>query len=160
MAVGDQTVAFANRGVITITGSGATPALSAFAAIKDVELTVSADHVPLYGWGSIFRVAVAKHQQKVSIKVGSMKFNPAVTGSSIAFWSFITNPTSGGQTNEDTNVVKTFTIDAYFTFEDGQILHGTVYDVYFPNLPFRANEGQWVKLDVSGEGASVMWAAA
>lgn len=160
MATGDQTVAFANRGVVTIAGASGTPSSKAFAVIKDVELTVSADHVPLFGWGTIFRVAVAKHQEKVSVKVGSMKFNPAISGSSIAWWSYITNPTSGGATNEDTNTVKTFNIEALFRFEDGQILRGTVYDVYFPNLPFRANEGQWVKLDVSGEGASVLWAIA
>lgn len=158
MAAGDQTVAFANRGVIRVTGTGATPAAKYFAVVKDVELTVSADHVPLWGWGSIRRVAVAKHQEKVSVKIGSMKFNPAISGASIAWWSYITNPTSGGGTDLDTNTVKTFDIDAFFTFEDGQVLHGTVSSVYFPSLPFRANEGQWVKLDVSGEGAYVTWA--
>jgi len=157
MATGDQSVCFANRGTVKIAGASGTPAALYFAVVKDVELTVSADHVPLYGWNSTFRVAVAKHQQKVQVKVGSMKFNPAIS-SSVAWWSYITNPTSGGATNEDTNTVKLFTIDANFVFEDGQILHGTVYNVYFPNLPFRASEGQWMKLDVSGEGASVLWA--
>lgn len=159
MAAGDQTVAFANRGTVRIAGVGGTPSAQYFAVVKDVELNVSADHVPLWGWGSIFRVAVAKHQQKVQIKVGSMKFNPGVgTGASLPWWSYITDPTSGGTGNLDTNTVKLFDIDAYFTFEDGQVLHGTVKNVYFPSLPFRANEGQWVKLDVSGEGASVIWA--
>lgn len=160
MAVGDQTVAFANRGTVKIAGVGGTPSEFYFAVVKDVELTVSADHVPLYGWGTIYRVAVAKHTEKVSVRVGSMKFNPAISGSSIAWWSYITNPTSGGGSNEDTNTVKLYNIEATFTFEDGQVLRGKVYNVYFPNLPFRANEGQWVKLDMSGEGASVEWAIA
>lgn len=160
MAAGDQSVAFANRGKVSIAGVSGTPAAKYFAVVKDVELTVSADHVPLYGWGSIQRVAVAKHQQKVSVKIGSMKFNPdAGAGSSIPWWSFLTNPTSGGYTNEDTNTVKLFNIEAYFTFEDGQVLHGTIYNLYIPSLPFRASEGQWIKLDITGEGASVLWAA-
>lgn len=162
MAAGDMCVAFANRGTIKIEGSTGTPASSTFAVVKDVELTVSAEHVPLYGWGSIFRQYVAKHSQKVSVKIGSMKFNPDAakpTGAS-PWWSYVTGPTAGGYTNEDTNTVKLFTVDAVFTFEDGQVLHGKVYNVYFPSLPFRASEGQWVKLDVTGEGASVLWSAA
>lgn len=163
MTSGDQTVAFANRGKVYIAGANGTPAQWAFAAVKDVEITVSADHVPLYAWGSIFRIAVAKHQQKIAVKVGSMKFNPAVTGSSPAWWGFITAPSAGATgsaSGEDTNSVKLFNIDAVFTFEDGQVLRGKVYNVYFPNLPIRASEGQWMKLDISGEGATVEWAAA
>lgn len=159
MAAGDQTVAFANRGVVKIKGETGGPTQLTFAVVKDVELTVSAEHVPLYGWGSIQRVAVAKHTEKVSVKIGSMKFNPAVSGgSTVAWWSWITAPSDGGATNTDTNVVKLFEVEATFTFEDGQILKGTVHDVYFPSLPFRASEGQWVKLDVTGEGAYVAWA--
>ena len=160
MAAGDQSVAFANRGVVKIAGASGTPTAYNFAVVKDLEITVSSDHVPLWGWGSIRRVAVAKHQQKVPVKVGSMKFNPGGwSGASIAWWSYITDPTSGSGTNVDTNSVKLFNIDAYFTFEDGQVLHGTVYDVYFPNLPLRASEGQWIKLDMSGEGAYVLWSS-
>ena len=160
MAVGDQSVCFANRGTVTIVGVNGTPATFSFAVVKDVELTVSADHVPLYGWGSTFRVAVAKHQQKVSVKVGSMKFNPYIAGASPAWYGLITAPSAGSTgslTNEDTNTVKLFNIIARFTFEDGQVLQGTVYNVYFPNLPLRASEGQWMKLDMSGEGAYVLW---
>ena len=146
------------QGVVTIAGASGTPSTFAFAVVKDVEITVSADHVPLWGWGSIFRVAVAKHQQKVPVKVGSMKFNPGGwAGSSLAWWAYITDPVAGSGTNVDTNTVKLFNIKATFTFEDGQILSGTVYNVYFPNLPIRASEGQWIKLDMSGEGAYILW---
>jgi hypothetical protein len=158
MATGDQTLAFANRCTAKIAGSSGTPAAFAFAVMKDIEITWSADHVPVFGFGSIRRQGVAKHQQKVQVKVGSMKFNPAIT-SSVAWWSYITGPTNGGATNEDTNSVKLFDVDGYFTFEDGQVLHGTVYSVFFPNLSFKGSEGQWVKLDVTGEGSYVTWAA-
>jgi len=167
MAAGDTTVAFANRGLISIAGAasetgGPTPGTFYLAVIKDVELTVSADHVPLYGWGTIRRVAVAKHSEKVAVKIGSMKFNPSVALASPAWWSFVTfgpgATPSGTAVNTDTNRVKLFDITATYVFEDGQILKGTVYDVYFPNLPLRASEGQWVKLDMSGEGSYVLWA--
>lgn len=159
MAAGDQSVAFANRGVIKIAGTSGGPTGQYFAVVKDVELVMSWEHVPLYGWGTIRRVAVAKHSQKIQVKIGSMKFNPGVAAGSLPWWSYVSNPSSGGTTAEDTNSVKLFDIDAYFTFEDGQVLHGTVGSVYFPNIPFRAAEGQWIKLDVAGEGASITWAA-
>lgn len=156
MAAGDQCVAFANRGIVSVVGSDATPAASNFSVVKDVELAVSYDHVPLFGWGSIQRQYVAKHSEKVSVKVGSMKFNPSMTGT-VAWWSYITGPTSGGATDEDTNSVKLYDVAATFVFEDGQKLMGTVHDVYFPTFPLRASEGQWLKLDMSGEGAYVVW---
>ena len=81
MAAGDQCVAFANRGVATIAGAGSTaPTVTSFAVMKDLEIAVSYDHVPLYGWGSVRRQGVAKHSEKVSVKIGSMKFNPNPIG--------------------------------------------------------------------------------
>lgn len=160
MAAGDQCVAFANRGVATIAGASSTaPTVTSFAVMKDLEIAVSYDHVPLYGWGSVRRQGVAKHSERVSVKIGSMKFNPNVTASALPWWSYVTNPSSGGTTDEDTNVVKLFDVTGAFTFEDGQILKGTVYNVFIPSIPFRGSEGQWVKLDMSGEGAYVAWAA-
>jgi hypothetical protein len=156
MVSNTYTTAFANRGTVNIVGVGGTPASSAFAVVKDVEITVSADHINLYGWGSICRVGVAKHQQKVAVKIGSMKFNPSVSGASVGWWTYLIDPLSGTGNNVDTNTVKLFNIDAYFTFENTDILHCTVYDVYFPNFPLKANEGQWVKLDMTGEGAYVL----
>lgn len=161
MAAGDQCVAFANRGVATIAGaSSSAPTVTSFSVMKDLELTVGYDHVPLFGWGSIRRQYVAKHSEKVSVKVGSMKFNPNVTAGALPWWSYVTNPSAGGATDEDTNTVKLFDITAAFVFEDGQVLKGTVYNVYFPNVSFRGSEGQWVKFDNAGEGAYVLWAAA
>jgi hypothetical protein len=161
MAAGDQCVAFANRGVATIAGAAASaPTVTSFAVMKDLEITVGWDHVPLYGWGTVRRVAVAKHTEKVGVKVGSMKFNPNATAAALPWWSYVSNPTAGGVTDEDTNTVKLFDVTGAFTFEDGQVLKATIYNVYFPSIPFRGSEGQWVKLDASGEGAYVLWAAA
>lgn len=150
--------AFANRGTLYIVGTtGGVPVSAAVGVIKDVELTMSSEHVPLYGWGSILRVAVAKHTHKVQVKFGAMKINNTLTATP-AWWTYTHHTTSGGGTIEDTNAVKLFDIEAVFTFEDGTYLKGTVSSVYFPTIPFRASEGQWVKQDVTGEGKSVVWA--
>lgn len=150
--------AFANKGVITIAGTTTYPTVATIGVVKDVEITVSAEHVNLYGWGSILRQAVAKHSAKVAVKVGYMKIDPAATAT--AGWQFfILNPTTATATTsgalEDINTVKLFTIIADFVFESGVTLRGTVSNVYFPNFPLKAAEGQWVKCDMTGEGSTV-----
>lgn len=151
--------AFANKGTITIVGQatpgGAYPLVTTLGVVKDVELTVSAEHVNLYGWGSIKRQGVMKHSAKVAIKIGYMKLDPAVTS---GFQFYILNPTatttaSGALT--DTNSVKLFTVDASFLFESGTTLKGEVSNIYFPNFPLKAAEGQWIKCDMVGEGSDV-----
>ena len=157
-----DSVAFANRGVITVAGTGGTvPTVVTLAVVKDVEITWSAEHVPLYGWGSIRRQGVAKHSEKVGVKIGYMKFNPTVT----AGWQFhmlSTVSTAGVWTAPtgvvtDSNAVRTFTLTAQFMMEDGTKMLGTISEVFFPDLPFKASEGQWVRVDMSGEGATVVF---
>jgi len=138
-------VAFANRGTITITGE-TTPEV-----IKDVEITISAEHVPLYGWGSILRQGVAKHSLKVSVKIGYVKFSPVKTG-------FPYNIYCSSGTLTDSNAVPEYTVVGVFTFEDAQILRCTITGVYFPDMPFKASEGQWIRLDLTGEGSGILFA--
>jgi len=148
---------FANKGTITVVGTSDSPAVVTLAVVKDVEINTTAEHVPLYGWGSIKRQAVARHSAKVSVKVGFMKFAPSVSGSSASpwfpFWSL--NPTAGTGTLEDTNTVKLFTVTANFLNEAGENLLATVSNVYFPNFPLKASEGQWVRVDLDGEGSDI-----
>jgi len=150
--------AFANKGRMSVQGTTTYPAVVDLGVVKDVELTVSSEHVPLYGWGSILRQNVAKHSAKVSVKVGYMKVDPVAT-TTAAWQFFILNPgTATANTTgslEETNLVKLFTIVADFVFESGVTLRGTVSNVYFPNFPLKAAEGQWVKVDMTGEGQTV-----
>jgi len=153
--------AFANKGIIKVTGQavpgGAYPLVITLGVVKDVELTVSAEHVNLYGWGSIKRQGVMKHSAKVTVKVGYMKLDPVYT---TGFQFYILNPTAvttadGNLT--DSNLVKLFTVAADFVFESGTTARGTVSNVYFPNFPLKAAEGQWVKCDMVGEGSDVIF---
>ena len=153
--------AFANKGTITIAGiavpGGAYPTVVTLGVVKDVEVTVSAEHVNLYGWGSIKRQGVAKHSAKVSVKVGYMKLDPVYT---TGFQFYILNPTATTTADgnlTDSNAVKLFTVTANFLFESGVNLLGTVSNVYFPNFPLKAAEGQWVKCDMTGEGSDVVF---
>lgn len=149
---------FANKGVITVAGSsGSSPSVVTLAVVKDVEINVSAEHVPLYGWGTIKRVAVAKHSAKVSVKIGFAKFSPAVSGSGASPWFpfWILNPTAGTGALTDTNTVKTFTVTVNLINESSENVLATMTDVYFPNFPMKASEGTWVRVDLTGEAADI-----
>lgn len=153
MAITLESTFFANKGTIAVAGNGGTPASFPVGVVKDVEVTVSAEHVPLFGWGSIRRKGVARHSGKVGVKIGSAKFKPA-TGN----WLFyISDPASGTGTLTDVNDVKLFDITVTFKSEDGETLTALIEDVYFPSFPMKASEGQWIRLDLDGEGTHVTY---
>jgi hypothetical protein len=156
-----ETIYFANKGTLKITGTGGTPAEQTVAVIKDVEITDHAEHVGLWGWGSIERQGVARHSAEVDVKIGFAKFAPATSGT--IWWPFYSeSPTAGAVTagREDTNTVKTFTVVATMTGEDGSVLTITVTNVYFPSFPTKMSEGQWVRVDMDGKGSKVTYSYA
>jgi len=150
-----ESFAFANRGTITVVGTPTGPASTPLGVVKDVDISWAAEHVPLYGWGSTLRQAVAKHSVKVSVKVGWMKFDPTVT-TWLPMFILSAGTTATGSV-VDTNVVKLFQITARFTMEDGTYLKGIIDNVFFPDFPIKAAEGQWVKVDLNGEGTTITW---
>jgi hypothetical protein len=153
--------AFANRGKLYYdTGGNVAAPATEIAIVKDVEITTSAEHVPLYGWGSIARQAVAKHSLKIAVKIGFVKWNPAIVSGAGATLPFGIYGATPGYSINDTNTVNLYSIKATFTFEDGQVLTGVIHNVFFPDFPIKASEGQWVRLDLSGEGASADWTLA
>lgn len=155
MAITTLSTFFANKGSVSISGDGGSPATEDLFVVKDVEVTVSAEHVPLFGWGSIQRKAVARHTGKVSVKIGWAKFKPAAQN-----WLFyIGDPVSGTGALTDTNTVKLFDVVVKFVNEasPNETLTATIQDVYFPNFPMKASEGQWVRLDMDGEGVSIAY---
>lgn len=154
MAAG-ATTAFANRGTLFLDASpaGATTPTTALTILKDVEITVSAEHVPLYGWGSIIRQGVAKHSLKVAVKIGYAKWDPSTTAFPITIHGAAC--TSGGA--GDTNTVTLFAVKGVFTFEDGQTLTATIQNIFFPDFSIKATEGQWIKMDLTGEGSTIVF---
>jgi len=152
-----ESFAFANRGTITVTGLGTGfTSSTTLGVVKDVEVTWSAEHVPLYGWGATTRQAVARHSEKVTVKIGWCKFDPTKTS-----WFPMAIMKTGAVpdgTSTATNAVRLFTVVALFTMEDGTLMRGTVNNVFFPDFPIKAAEGQWVKVELSGEGTDVTFA--
>jgi hypothetical protein len=147
---------FANMGVITVAGGSGTPAAKTLAVVKDVEATVSWEHVGAWGWGSNLRVGVAKHTQKVAVKIGYISFAPKVGE---WFPYYIGDSSAGAGTITDTNVVTLFTVTAQFNpvSATGTVkMLRTVSNVYFPKFPMKSTEGQWVKVDLEGEGSTIV----
>ena len=154
------TTFFANRGVITAGGpSDLVPTVVTLGVVKDVELTISAEHVPLYGWGTILREGVAKHSLKVAVKIGWCKFDSFVGATGDAWFLDIGASPAVAHDGAwvDTNAVHLFDINAQFTGEDGVHLNAEITGIYFPDLPLKASEGQWVRVDLSGEGKTVLF---
>jgi hypothetical protein len=158
MAISTLSTIFANKGTVAVAGDGGTPVSETLYIVKDVEVTVSAEHVPLYGWGTIVRQAVARHSGKVGVRIGFAKFKPA-SGN----WLFyINDPTTGtgniiASSTGDTNTVKLFDITVTFKNESDETLTATIQNVYFPNFPMKAPEGQWIKVDLDGEGTGIAY---
>lgn len=151
--------AFANQGTIAVNIGGTTTGAAVLGVVKDVEITVSSEHVNLYGWGSILRQAVAKHSAKVAVKVGYMKVDPVIT---TGFQFSVLNPHGADGTLHDTNDVQLFCIEGLFAFQADvsgspaiQHLHAKVENVYFPAFPIKMAEGQWLKVDMTGEGQTI-----
>jgi len=158
MAYSAPTTYFANKGTLSIVGVGGTPAAVIVAIVKDVEINWSVEHVPLYGWGSIKRQAMARHSMKVDVKVGYVKFAPDISGAT--WWPMhVISPTAGSVSSgtEDTNTVKYFDITAKFTGENGDTFTGIVKNVAFTNFPLKASEAQWIKVDMDGQGDDIQW---
>jgi len=160
-----DTIWFANKGTLAIAGVGGTPASITVGVVKDVEISVSADHVPLYGWGSIKRQGVARHSLKVGVKIGFAKFAPlttAVGSTPIWFPFYVLSPTDGVVTSavNDVNTVKLFDVTVVLTGEDAGTLTIVAKNVYFPNFPLKASEGQWIRVDMDGEGSDITYTKA
>jgi hypothetical protein len=148
---------FANKGVITVAGTSGSPSSVTLAVVKDCEVNITAEHVPLYGWGSVMRQAVARHTLRVGVKIAFCKFSPAVSGSGASPWFpfWIINPTTGDGTTADTNTAKVFTVTMNFTNESGENLLATISNVYFQNFPLKLTENTWMRVDLDGEGSGV-----
>ena len=139
----------------TLTAGG-----TAVAAIHGWSFTLSWDVNDLYGSASIFKIASARYNQKVEVKLKYAKFDPS---SSFLADSIKGDATSGDSKGSiyDTSKMKRFdivgTVDA-FTEDGGDVgsdLTATISDVYLDGIPFAMQELEWVALDLTGIGTQV-----
>lgn len=148
-------------------GADATLSIGAVsvAAIHGWSFTLSWDVNDLYGSSSIFKIASARYNQKVEVKIKYAKFDPAV--------AFIKETIEGDGTTEDkkgsifdTSKIKRYdvvgTVDA-FEDDDGDTgtnLSATITNVYLEGIPLQMQEMDWIAVDLTGIGDGVTIAAA
>lgn len=144
---------FADLTAITVTppgGSAQTIALG-----QDFEATFKSTEVYARGMGSELIQNRAKHSIQVDVKLGFIKFLPTV-----ATWFpyYIMNPTSAGGTLTDTCRCALFTVTGQIypmTATNNNWLR-TVTNVSFPEFPLKVTYNQWVKVDLSGTGQTLV----
>jgi len=153
----NKTTFFANTATAYITDdTGDTYTLG---VLRDCEVTVSFEHVPLYGMSSILREAVAKHSAKVDIKVKFAKFDPTIAND---FFTHVINPTQwvafGLGKMVDTNTVEEFSFRAEIRSYDTvpKKFSVVVTGCYFESLPLLTlTENEWIARDMTMVGSNI-----
>lgn len=153
----NKTTFFANSATCYITDdTGDTYTLG---VLRDLEINVSWEHVPLYGMSSILREAVAKHSAKVDVKVKFGKFDPTIAND---FFTHVINPTQwvafGLGKMTDTNTVETFTFSAEIrSFNTSPTkFSAIVTGCYMESLPLLTlTENEWVARDITMVGSNI-----
>lgn len=144
---------FADLTAITVTppgGSALTIALG-----QDFEATFKSTEVYARGMGSELIQNRAKHSIQVDVKLSWIKFLPTVSS-----WApyFIMDPTTGGGTIVDTCRCALFTVtgEIYPMTATNKNWLRTVTNVSFPEFPLKVTYNQWVKVDLSGVGQTLV----
>ena len=145
---------FADLCAITITPPGAG-GVQTIALGQDLELTMKSTEIYARGMGSELIQNRAKHSIQVDVKLSFIKFLPTV-----GTWApyFIMDPTSGGGTLVDTCRCGLFTLTGEIfpmTATNKNWLR-TVTNVSFPEFPLKVTYNQWVKVDLSGVGQTLV----
>lgn len=149
-----MTTYFAQNGTVYIdTGDGAEIEVL---AVQNCSIELQMEANDLYGWSSIKRFASARHEAKVNVTI---EYANILTED---FFKYILDPNAGstalasGVSLADTTSHHYFTIRAVIPSSDGTYdLELTAEDVYFVNLPFSGELGEWVKMNLEGHGANV-----
>jgi len=144
---------FADLCVITVTppGGGA----QTIALGQDLELTMKSTEIYARGMGSELIQNRAKHSIQVDVKLSFIKFLPTVT---TWFPYFIMDPATGAGTLTDTCRCGLFTVTGSIspmTTGNNSVLR-TVTGVSFPEFPLKVTYNQWVKVDLSGTGQTLV----
>lgn len=121
-------------------------------SLKQVTITVEAEHIELTSADTILREDVAKRNLNVSVNAGVAAFDDTI----IQEWlggdgTAATSPT-------DDNSVATFQLQGQVTSSASSpsTIDATVTGLYFPSLPVMdAQEGQWITHNYQGDGKTI-----
>lgn len=127
-----------------------TPRTVPVGSLKQVQITVEAEHVELTSADTILREDVAKRNLNVGVVVGVAAFDAQM----VREW--LGGDGAAAASPADNNSVAKFDIVGSITSPGGTTIEATVEDVYFPSLPVMdAQEGNWVQHNLEGDGATV-----
>ena len=144
---------FADLCAITVTppgGSAQTIALG-----QDVEVTMKSTEVYARGMGSELIQNRAKHSIQTEVKIKFIKFLPTVSS---WFPYYIMNPTTGDGTLTDTCrcALFTVTVEIFPMTATNKNWLRTVSNVSFAEFPLKVTYNQWVPVDLSGVGQTLV----
>ncbi len=146
---------FADLCAIIVTPTTPSKGAQTIALGQDLELTMKSTEVYARGMGSELIQNRAKHSIQVDVKLSFIKFLPTV---GTWFPYFIMDPTSGAGTLTDTCRCALFTItgEIYPMTSTNNNWLRTVTNVSFPEFPLKVTYNQWVKVDMSGVGQTLV----
>jgi hypothetical protein len=125
--------------------------------LKEVDFQGDFELIPLYGMDSIVRQDIVQTKLSVTVRARFAKFDGQILGHIAQTENDgkdIDGAVAAGRTQivvKDTNTPNLF--DIWATVSNGSdSAKAKVTNVAFKNLPFKLPEGEWVELDLEGEG--------
>jgi hypothetical protein len=139
--------------VIQITPPGGSA--TSIAMAQDLELTFKSTESYARGMGSELIQNRAKYGIQIDVKLSWIKFLPAV-GTFAPY--YIMDPAAGSGAVVDTCRCGLFTItgEIYPMTTGNDNLLRTVTNVSFPEFPLKVTYNQWVKMELSGVGQTLV----
>jgi hypothetical protein len=141
---------FGDSMTVTIDTEDTSPVSVPVGSLQQVQIIANAEHVELTSADTTKRDDVAKRNFGVDVTVGVAAFDMTI----VEEW--LGGDGSSSSSYTDDNSVALFTVAGSVTGSDGTTHTATVDGVYFPQMPIiDAQEGQWVRHNVQGDGADV-----
>lgn len=141
---------FADTMTATVQTEDTTPVQIPVGSLKQVTVTVEAEHVELTSADTILREDVAKRNLNVSVNAGVAAFDSTI----VREW--LGGEGAAANSPVDDNSVAKFQLVGSITSSNGNTIQATVTGLYFPSLPVMdAQEGQWVQHNYEGDGKTI-----
>ena len=140
-------VFFGNRGTLVLAGDPAIGGSTTPTVLKNIEINDKYEHTKLFGFGSINRQGVARHNHEVEVKIKFAKFDATTT-------TFI--GTLLQNSDSITPLLWTVTATAVGDTTTNK-LQAEVTHVYFENFPMNLAENDYMVVDLTGYGDAVTY---
>ena len=151
---------FANSAALTVTTGATTTTL---AALKNVSFNPHFDVTELYAVGGIHRVALSRSNYYVDFKCAYAMWDSSAESllSSYLAGGYLGTPDANSVATDENlsgQREKVATMDITITVNDSSSakkMTATIYSCYFNDIPFEADEGQFISRNLTGKGESM-----